>query len=377
MTDRHEAVVVGGGIVGSSVAYHLARAGVGTLLVDRRDEGRATDAGAGILSPGTTSRDDETWVAFAAEAVDYYEKLVAALEREQDGPHGYADCDLLSVALNDAEVDAYEATLRRVRDRQARLGTPEPGAVRELDAAEACERFPPLAEPKRAFCSEDAARVDGREFEGALRRAGRTHGLRTREASVERLSVAAGAVRGVVLESGQRIDAANVVVAGGAWSTSFASQLGVEVPVEPQRGQLVHLDVAADTEGWPIVSAFREQYVVPWGDGRVVVGATRESGAGYAPHTTVGGLLAVFEEAVRVAPGLADAAVREERVGLRPLSPDGLPVLGPVPGVAGAYLCTGHGPTGLQLGPYSGKLVADAVRGDGAAECERFGVDRF
>ncbi|CQR49136.1 MULTISPECIES: NAD(P)/FAD-dependent oxidoreductase [Haloferax] len=378
MTDRYEAVVVGGGIVGSSVAYHLAREGVETLLVDRADEGRATDAGAGILSPGTTSRDDEMWVEYAVEAVAYYDELVAALERDQDGPHGYAERGVLGVAVDDAEVAAFEETLERVRDRQERFGVPEPGTVRELDPAAANARFPPLADVERAFFSEDAARVDGREFEGALRRAARTHGLVEEAASVERLVVAGDRVESVELESGGRIDADHVVVAGGAWSAAFGSQLGVDVPVEPQRGQIVHLDVEADTDGWPIVSPFRGHYMVPWDDGRVAAGATRETGSGYVPRTTVAGLNEVFEEVLRVAPGLADASLRTARVGLRPLTPDGRPVLGPVPGVAGVSLCTGHGPTGLQLGPYSGKLVADAVRDEAADPAlDRFGVTRF
>ncbi|ELZ31129.1 glycine/d-amino acid oxidase, deaminating [Halogeometricum pallidum JCM 14848] len=381
MTDRYETVVVGGGIVGSSVAYHLAREGVETLLVDRRDEGRATDAGAGILSPATTSRDDETWVAFAVEAVGYYEELVAALEREQDGPHGYAERGVLSVAIDDDEVEAFERTMTHIEERRERFGVPEPGSLREVDAEEARERFPPLADVERAFYYENAARVDGRTFESALRRAAESHGLTEREASVRELVLGDGgveAVGGVVLESGERIDADSVVVAGGAWSESFGSQLGVEVPVEPQRGQIVHLDVDADTDGWPIVSPFQGHYMVSWDDGRVAAGATRETGSGFVPHTTVEGLREVFEEVLRVAPGLADASLRSSRVGLRPLSPDGLPVLGAVPGVPNAYLCTGHGPTGLQLGPYSGKMVADAVRGETpATDIERFAVDRF
>ncbi|MDS0297177.1 FAD-binding oxidoreductase [Halogeometricum sp. S1BR25-6] len=392
MTDRYEAVVVGGGIAGSSVAYHLAREGVETLLADRRDEGRATDAGAGILSPATTSRDNEPWVEFAVEAVGYYDELVAALEREQDGPHGYAERGVLSVAVNDDEVEAFERTMELIDGRRERFGIPEPGSLRELDADEARARFPPLADVERALYYEDAARVDGRTFESALRRAGESHGLTEREASVSELVLTGGdgddddgagsrGVDGVVLDSGERIDAENVVLAGGAWSESFGSQLGVEIPVEPQRGQIVHLDVDADTDGWPIVSPFRGHYMVSWDDGRVAAGATREAGSGFVPRTTVEGLREVFDEVLRVAPGLADASLRASRVGLRPLTPDGLPVLGAVPDVAGAYLCTGHGPTGLQLGPYSGKVVADIVRGETpesfGADLGRFAVDRF
>jgi D-amino-acid dehydrogenase len=379
MTARYEAVVVGGGIVGASAAYHLAREGVETLLVDRRDEGRATDAGAGILAPATSRHESETWFRLAVEAVDYYEDLVDALSDEQDGPHGYARRGLLKVAVDEGETEAFEASLERIRDRQETHGRPAEGSIRELSGREARDRFPPLADVERALYYDDAARVDGRTFEGALRRAGESHGLRTREGSVEDLLVDGDgrAVEGVVVD-GDRVGADAVVVAGGAWSGRFGSQLGVEIPVDPQRGQIVHLDVAADTAGWPIVSAFREQYLVSWDDGRVAAGATRETGAGFDPRTTAAGLSEVLDEALRVAPGLGDASIRESRVGLRPLTSDGLPVLGSAPGVEGAYLATGHGPTGLQLGPYSGKLVAEAVRGAApSTSLEPFSVSRF
>jgi D-amino-acid dehydrogenase len=127
-----------------------------------------------------------------------------------------------------------------------------------------------------------------------------------------------------------------------------------------------------------MVSAFRHQYLVAWPDSRVVAGATRETGSGFAPHTTAEGVRHVLAEALRVAPGLANAELREIRVGLRPLTPDTLPVLGAVPGVAGAFLVTGHGPTGLTLGSYSGKLVAAQMLGRPAeTDLTPFSVARF
>ncbi len=374
MADQYEAVVVGGGIVGASTAYHLSRAGVETLLIDRHDEGRATDAGAGILSPATSTRSN-VWFDFAVDAVAYYDELVSKLETEQDRPHGYAERGLLSVAIDESADERFAKTLSRLREREA-SGAVSSDSVHELTPSAACERFPPLTEPRRALYYDNAARVDGQQFESALRRAGKNHGLAVLDANVERLLVEHESITAVIAD-GERIPTEAAVVAGGAWSAGFGDQLGVELPIEPQRGQIVHLNLAADTTDWPIISPVGDYYLVPWDDGRVAVGATRES-AGFAPHTTVDGLRAVFSETVRVAPGLADASLRATRVGLRPLSPDGLPVLGSVPNVEGAFLATGHGPTGLQLGPYSGKLVATAVRGsEPEADLTPFAVDRF
>src|SRR5262249_988501 len=110
---------------------------------------------------------------------------------------------------------------------------------------------------------------------------------------------------------------------------------------------------------------------------RVVVGATREA-VGFSATTSVAGMQEVLAEAVRVAPGLKDAQFREIRVGIRPATCDGLPVLGTIPGIDNLFVTTGHGASGLQLGPYSGKLAADwAVERFLEADISAFAITRF
>lgn len=379
MDDAYDAVVVGGGIVGASSAYHLARNGLETLLLDRGDEGRATDAGAGILSPATSSRAGSAdWFEFATDAVAYYETLVERLEREGVDRTGYDRTDLLTVAVTEDEVDEYEAALGRIENRQERLGEPAPGSIEELPATAARERFPPLSAVERAFHYTDAARVDGRTFADALLEAGRERGLAVETGDVTGIEFEDGRIAGVRTASGRVVAADRAIVAGGAWSGPFADDLGVEIPVEPQRGQIAHLELSdAETDEWPLVTGFRGHYVVPWPDGRIAVGATRENDAGFDVRKTAGGVREVLAEALRTAPGLGEATLLEVRVGVRPTTPDGLPILGAVPDVDGAYLATGHGPTGLQLGPYSGKVIADLAAGESVRGLRPFSVGRF
>jgi D-amino-acid dehydrogenase len=282
------------------------------------------------------------------------------------------------VAVSDDETASFERARRVIFERQRASGWPTAADLHEVSAAEARELFPPLAPVRGAIYSRRAARVDGRLLNRALRTAAEARGLLVRPGSVEQLVIERDAVQGLVV-GGDTVRAGAVAIAGGAWSEAFGRQLGVTIPVRPQRGQIIHLGLpGTDTSGWPMVSAFHQHYLVAWGDSRVVAGATRETGSGFTPHTTAAGVREVLDEALRVAPGLAHGEVREIRVGLRPLTPDALPVLGPVPGIRGIFLVTGHGPTGLTLGAYSGKLVADQMLGKPPeADVSPFSVARF
>jgi D-amino-acid dehydrogenase len=370
----YDAIVIGGGVVGASTAYHLVCEGARTLLVDRRDSGRATDAGAGILSTATDTDAADPIERFEARAAQYYPILIERLRADGGGDTGYAMCGSLTVAIDDDEVrhlDQIRAGLRRWRAAKGE-------GHAEISSDQAKALFPPLAAVRGAIHSSRGARVDGRLLAGALLQAAQTRGLEICARSVDQLLVDRGVATGV-LTAGERIACKYVVAAAGAWSRDLCRRVGIDIPVAPQRGQIIHLaPPGVDTSAWPIVLAFRGHYMVPWDDGRVAVGATRESGSGFAAHATAAGVLEVLAEALRVAPGLARAEIREIRVGLRPASKDGLPILGLVPGVGNLLLATGHGSVGLQLGPYSGKVAAQIIaRGEPESDLSPFDLARF
>jgi D-amino-acid dehydrogenase len=345
---QYEVAVVGGGLVGTATAYELGVRGVRTLLVDRADAGRATDAGAGILSPETTARDEPYWIDLVRAAGDYYDELVPKL----DGDTGWARCGILELATRESDVPAWEWVAEHAR------------GTTEIAPAEARAMVPVLGDVVRALHHPDTARVDGRLMCAALRRAAeREHGVEVREESVDDV---------------RALPADAIVIAGGAWTPEVARQLGVTLPVVPLRGQIIHLGVDGhDTGEWPIVQPVLGYYMVPWADARVAVGATLED-AGFAADVTAGGVHDVLRETLRVFPGLSSATVRDVRVGLRPVSADDTPILGALPGVPDVFVATGHGANGLLLGPISGALVADAVCGrEPALDLTPFGAERF
>ncbi|MBM3226101.1 MAG: FAD-binding oxidoreductase, partial [Candidatus Tectomicrobia bacterium] len=135
----YDAIVIGGGIVGMSTAYHLVCAGARTLLVDRDDPGRATNAGAGILSPETNNRDPEAWFDFAIQAVGYYPTLVEHLRADQGSDTGYARCGQIVLAVSDDEFAQFDRARNHVLARQERRALPSPEDLYEISGAEAQE----------------------------------------------------------------------------------------------------------------------------------------------------------------------------------------------------------------------------------------------
>jgi D-amino-acid dehydrogenase len=362
MVDR--VVVIGAGIVGASVALHLADGGADVVLVDDGRTGRATLAGAGIVArpwrdPGSALFE------LRSAAVAAYPALAARVG---------GGLDLIGELYVGHPGPALDETLEALA---AALGE----TARLLSPAEAAAMWPYLAEDLAAVHVPTTARVDGEQIRVGLVDAAVAAGA----------EVVAGP--GVLATSGRRVEgvrvghrgpdnradpgseggadpmirATDVVVAAGAWSADVVAAAGVTLAVAPQRGQILHLGVAEDTAAMPVVQPIdADHYLLPFADRRIVVGATRETGSGFDPRVTAAGVAHVLANALGVAPGLATATVGELRVGLRPATPDGEPLLGPVPACPGLWVAGGMGPQGLTLGPYCGQLVAGAVLGRSA-----------
>lgn len=196
----YDVVIVGGGIVGASVVYHMVRDDFDVLLVDRDDEGRATRAGAGILCPTASSRSEsDEWYEFAIDAVRYYTDLEARLRAEQSEPTGYAQTGLLAVATDDDEINPFERSLARARDRSEAYPEKE-STVEEVTPAEAVDRCRALARPQRAYVVKEGARVNGDQFANALLRAAQNRGLDVARENVVDIAVDDGLVTGVITE---------------------------------------------------------------------------------------------------------------------------------------------------------------------------------
>lgn len=371
-----DVLVIGGGIVGSSAAYHAARAGLGVTLIDRNDEGHATAAGAGIVAPGVGYNESDGHNALVAQAAAHYPRLLAHLAEDGEEEPGYWRVGALVIATNEAEAD-FLASAGRFAEESLGAGVPGIDRASMVDGAVARELFPPLAPVPAALHLAGTARIDGRLMRDALQRGAKQHGAVILRGDVALRRDERGTVHAFI--DGREAPAESVVIAAGAWSAALGAEIGLPLPVFPQRGQIAHLAMPGrDTGQWPVVLTFQGHYLLTFPRDRVVAGATRENNSGFDYRQTAGGVHQVLDQALGIAPGLAGATLHEVRIGFRPATPDGLPILGRAPAATNLFIATGHGPTGLTMGPYSGALVVDLIRGASTSlDLRPYAPDRF
>ncbi len=361
MSDASDVIVVGGGVVGCAVAWFLAREGVAVTLLERGEiAGQASGAAAGMLAPlieADPERDGgRVLLRWGRHCLEQFPALVAELRESAGVDPEYRGSGLLRVARDPAEAAALERRAGLLAD--AEVSWLAPDAARALEPQLAPDLAGALHSPREGH-------VRSPLLVRAYAQAAARRGARIETgAPVMALVRERARVVGVETAEGRRA-AGQVVLCAGSWTPSFAAGLGAPLPVAPVRGQIVSLD-APDPPFSSIVWG-GSTYLVPKLDGSVAVGATEEH-VGFDRRVTAAGVRGLLEDAARLVPSLADASFRGAWVGLRPETPDHLPLVGPVPTLDGLLVAAGHFRTGVLLSPATGEIVRDGVLGKGWAE---------
>lgn len=351
-------IIIGSGILGASTAYQLAKAGAEVTVIDRQDAGRATDAAAGIICPWVSQRRNKAWYALAKGGAAYYSSLIKQLEEDGENETGYRQVGAISLHTDKEKIDKMEE--RAVTRRE---DAPEIGDIRQLTSSETLELFPPLSSEYESVYISGAARVNGRALRQALVNASEKHGVTYINGSAE-IVHADNQVTGARIEE-QLYPADTVIVTAGVWADELLAPLGVNLQISAQKAQIVHLQLEdTQTDKWPVVIPPTSQYIVPFDDGKVVVGATHEDDVDFDQRVTAEGLHEIFDKALTTAPGLGGAEFVEARVGFRPFTPGFLPIIGKVPGYKGLLLANGLGASGLTVGPFLGSQLAKLALGE-------------
>ena len=344
-----DVAIVGGGVIGAACARAAAGRGLHVVVFEPGpDPAAASPASAGMLA-AQIEPTDELLLGLGVRSRDYYEALAAGLKDTTGIDIGFWRGGIASVALKESEVDQLREHVALQRQAGLRCDWLEPGDVHERWPGAAPECVGAL------FAPEDGA-VDPQALTRALLADARRLGAALVPTAVDELATAGGRVTGV-RAGGSVITTERAVVAAGAWSSRLPG-LGRELPIEPVRGQIAMTPWPADTPP-AILYHIGHGYVLMRGSD-AILGSTMEH-AGFDAAVTNEGLAQIFRSAVRLLPALASLTVARSWAGLRPVTPDGRPIIGPDPDVAGLYYATGHGRNGVLLAALTGEIIGDLL----------------
>jgi glycine oxidase len=367
-----DVVVIGGGLIGTSIGWRLRQAGLDVALIVGERSAAASGVAAGMLAPVTeTTFTEHRLLALNLASLSRYPEFVAEVELASGLPAGLRRTPNLSVAY-DAD-DA--ARLSTFADFLARAGHPG-----ERLTGRECRRYEPLLAPtiRSGLLVEGDWSCDNRLLWRALIKAGDLIGVRELPGFVHRVTSSDGQVTGVQLADGSSIGARWVIVANGAWARQIDGL--PDLPVRPVKGQILRLDPGRLPAPSLTIRAYvrgAEIYLVPRESGHeVVLGATVEE-LGFDHRITAGATYELLRDGRTVMPMSAEYALVETSVGWRPGTPDNAPILGRCD-VEGLVLATGHYRNGVLLTPITADVISTLIMsGELDSIAAPFTLDRF
>jgi glycine/D-amino acid oxidase-like deaminating enzyme len=366
MTSKADAVVVGGGIVGAACAYYLCAAGLNVHLVERSFPASGTSRACdGLILTWDKAPGAELALGQASAA------LWAELAETLDLDFEYARTGTILLAENEPALAAGQARAEAMQAAGVQAQVLDSAGLRSLEPNLAAD----LA--GGAFFPDDA-QVDARRATLALLAAAQQCGLtlhpHAEVTAIRRTNGGEGRISGVVTTAGE-ISTETVVCAAGVWSNEVARLAGLELPIRPRKGHilvtarvpgLIHHPLLEGGYVTTVQSAAEDLQVALVAEmtagGTLLLGSSRQF-AGFDRSVSLAVLQAIAARAARFLPALARVGVMRSYAGLRPWSPDHLPLIGPVEGVPGLYLAAGHEGAGIGLAPITGQLIAGCIAG--------------
>jgi glycine oxidase len=351
-------IIVGAGIVGCAIAHELARRGASVQLVDDRQIGMgATQASAGVLAPYIEATADSPLLELAVRSLDLFDDFVERVTSDSGIAVPYRRSGTMDVALQESAMTRLRATAALLASHDVAAEILDGHAARGEEPHLTADVVGGLLIPTHGF-------VAAGDLTRALAASARRHGAQFIEGGRVARITASGDDVLVATERGT-LSGNAVVVAAGSWSGTIDIEgIAARAPIRPVRGQLLRL-------GWigprlRRVTWSDRCYLVPWDDGTLLVGATMEE-AGFDERATAAGVRDLLEAACELVPHSWAAGFLGARVGLRPATPDHLPMIGASSIVPNLFFATGHYRNGVLLAPLTARLVSDVML-DGRAD---------
>lgn len=369
MSYIYDAIVVGGGVIGGSIAYNLAKRGGKVLLLEKgRLASQSSGAAAGMLGAQAEMDTESSLFQLAKKSREMFPKLAGEIKEMSGVDIELINEGMLKVALNEQQRQQYEhlIAIHRKSGEQADWMT----------GHEVRSKEPSLSDGiKWAMYLANDGQVEASQLTLGFLHSAKAYGVVIKEfVEVFDFQVSKGKVIGVVTNEGN-FASDKVIVAGGAWSNKLLLKTGLELDIYPVKGECFSVITQSTLLTTTVFSP--DCYLVPKKGGRIIVGATVKQRT-FNPKVTVEGISFLMQQATKLLPSIIEAEWEGAWAGIRPQTGDGLPYLGEHPVFKGLFVATGHFRNGILLSPITGEVIADMVEGKPASlNLKHFRLDRL
>ncbi|MFC6348269.1 NAD(P)/FAD-dependent oxidoreductase [Vagococcus carniphilus] len=343
--------IIGGGIVGSTAAYYLTKNNKNVTVFDD-GVGQATSASAGIISPWLSQRRNKEWYFLAKEGAKFYSQLIDDLSQTNETKDVYQKTGTLLYKKNETLL----AKLNKLAEDR-KVEAPEIGDITVLSKSDIIKLFPEITLEDSALFITGGAKIDGAKLVQMLLNETKKASGTIIKTKITEISYQNEQWHLKEAENTHIFD--HLILAGGAWVGDLLRPLDLDVDIRPQKGQLIEIEVPFSTNELPVVMPVGETDIIPFDQGKILIGATHENEQGFdlTPDNSL--LQGLKQDATNLLSSIEEASITNTRVGTRAYTSDFSPFFGEVADLPQFLVASGLGSSGLTTGAIIGKTLAD------------------